>query len=223
MQKPNFFIIGTPKCATTGLATYLREHKDIFFSDPKEPRYFSTDFPEKHRRISTLEEYEKLFEDADGFAAVGEGSAYYLFSAVAVPNILKYNPDAKFIVLVKDPMNLAKSWHKHLVHNGYENTTDFEKALATDRNKSALTYKEIMAWPERIEWVKQHIPEGRLLVCNIDTESMASIYRRVLAFLGVEDDGRTHFPRINKGKPTSLFRRILFNLQRLRRKYKIAL
>lgn len=42
-RKPNFFIIGAPKCGTTSLAHYLGEHPDIFMSYPKEPFYFCPD------------------------------------------------------------------------------------------------------------------------------------------------------------------------------------
>jgi hypothetical protein len=41
--KPNFFIIGAPKCGTTSLSVYLSEHQEIVMSNPKEPHYFSTD------------------------------------------------------------------------------------------------------------------------------------------------------------------------------------
>ena len=41
--KPNFFIIGAPKCGTTSLSVYLSEHREIVMSHPKEPHYFSTD------------------------------------------------------------------------------------------------------------------------------------------------------------------------------------
>ena len=43
MCKPDFFIIGAPKCGTTALATYLAEHPNIQLSDPKEPHYFCKD------------------------------------------------------------------------------------------------------------------------------------------------------------------------------------
>jgi len=41
-RKPNFFIVGAPKCGTTALHTYLGQHPDIFVSEPKEPNYFGS-------------------------------------------------------------------------------------------------------------------------------------------------------------------------------------
>ena len=109
MKKPNFFIIGAPKCGTTSLANWLAEHPRVFFSDTKEPHFFCTD---GYTGVKTLKQYEKLFEDAKPHhLAVGEGSTHYLFSKVAVPNILVYNPDARFIVCLRNPVDMAPSLH----------------------------------------------------------------------------------------------------------------
>ncbi|MDD9875087.1 MAG: sulfotransferase, partial [Gammaproteobacteria bacterium] len=40
-KKPNFFIIGAPKCGTTSLDAWLKSHPRIFTA-VKEPNYFNT-------------------------------------------------------------------------------------------------------------------------------------------------------------------------------------
>ena len=50
MRKPNLFVIGAPKCGTTALCEYLSRHPKICFSDPKEAKYFHTDFHKSHRQ-----------------------------------------------------------------------------------------------------------------------------------------------------------------------------
>ncbi len=207
MQKPNFFIIGASKCGTTALSRYLREHKDIFFSDPKEPRFFSSDFPEASRRIQTLDAYERLFIHANGYKAVGEGSAYYSHSNVAIPQILQYNPDARFIFMVRNPIELVRSWHTHLLLAEQEHVEDFEKAWCTQQNSphqiaAALSYKEIGKLGERLEWLLQYIHRDRLLIIFFDDlkERPRDVYQKVLKFLCVPDDGRTNFPVINRAQ-----------------------
>src|SRR5579871_6019552 len=59
--KPNFFIIGAPKCATTSMAAWLAAHPYIFMSPKKEPHFFNTD---ERQEVSDLEEYMRLFQDA---------------------------------------------------------------------------------------------------------------------------------------------------------------
>ena len=41
--KPNFFIVGAPKCGTTALYEYLRPHPNVFMPEIKEPHYFAKD------------------------------------------------------------------------------------------------------------------------------------------------------------------------------------
>lgn len=71
MKNPNFFIIGAPKCGTTALSEYLREHPQVFFSDPKELSFFNEDFT--NRRTTSLEDYPYHFEEAkESHKAVGK-------------------------------------------------------------------------------------------------------------------------------------------------------
>ena len=86
MKKPNFFIIGAPKCGTTSLASWVSEHPSVYMSPLKEPDYFHA-----NEKIGSLKEYEQLFEGAGPeHITVGEASVRYLYSQVAVPNILNY-------------------------------------------------------------------------------------------------------------------------------------
>jgi hypothetical protein len=39
-QLPNFLIVGAPKCGTTALYHYLRQHPQVFLPRRKEPYYF---------------------------------------------------------------------------------------------------------------------------------------------------------------------------------------
>ena len=111
LSKPTFFIIGAPKCGTTSLHTYLNSHSQITMSHPKEPHYFSTDI--ENGGIRNKEKYEDCFSHSDGNAvAVGESSTLYLYSKVAVQNICKYNKDAKFITMIRNPIEIARSFHQ---------------------------------------------------------------------------------------------------------------
>ena len=57
--KPNFFIVGAPKCGTTSLSVYLSQHPEILISDPKEPHHFSTDI--ENGGIRDLSKYLTCF------------------------------------------------------------------------------------------------------------------------------------------------------------------
>lgn len=105
---PNFFLIGAPKSGTTSLAYYLAQHKNVFFSTPKEPWFFSA--PEFTGPFSTYEEYLNLFSGVNSnHKAVGEGSVFYLYSSHAVADILERFPSAKFIVMLRNPVDASFS------------------------------------------------------------------------------------------------------------------
>ena len=128
MTKPNFFIIGAPKCGTTALSEYLREHPNIYMCTPKEPHYFDYDF-EQYREVETLDEYLGLFEAATTeHIAIGEASACYLYSSVALEDIYQFAPQAKIIVMLRNPVDLAYSYHSQLLYASDENVPDFEQA-----------------------------------------------------------------------------------------------
>lgn len=129
---PNLYIIGAPKAGTTALAAWLASHPDIFFSVPKEPYYWASDFPglSRHYGFESLESYSRLFaSDAARSARYSaEGSTFYLYSEAAVPGILEAVPTAKFIVMLRDPTDLLISYHRSQVVALNEDETDFGRA-----------------------------------------------------------------------------------------------
>ena len=57
--KPNFFIVGAPKCGTTALYEYLRPHPNIFMPKVKEPHFFATDLGTVSPAVKTLDDYTR--------------------------------------------------------------------------------------------------------------------------------------------------------------------
>ena len=127
LSKPNFFIIGAPKCGTTSMVAFLEKHPQIFMSHPKEIHFFNTDL--KIGDVRSLDQYLSIFKKTrKEHLAIGEASTFYLYSEVAVDNILKFNPCAKFIVMLRNPIKMVTSFHAEMCWSGLENIDDFEKA-----------------------------------------------------------------------------------------------
>lgn len=214
MKHPNFFIVGAPKCGTTALATYLKGHPHVFLCEPKEPHYFSFDF--NNRYVTTFAEYADLFAAAmPEHAAVGEGSTTYLSSKTAIPEILKSFPESRFIVMLRDPVSLVQSYHAEMMREGQEDTFDFEKAwrLAgqralgihvprTCRDARLLDYPRFGLLGEQVRRVYSLVPSERVKVVFFEdfVASPGNVYRSILAFLSLCDDGRTEFPPVNAGQ-----------------------
>ena len=133
IKLPNFFILGAGRSGTTTLAAVLRDHPEIFFSTPKEPTFFSEPFQVTRTPIK----YAKLFDGAAGFDAVGEASHAYLSHPDAAQTLRAFFPDARFIVMFRNPADRALAMYSYMLENGYELHRSFERALAVEDRRFA--------------------------------------------------------------------------------------
>lgn len=210
MNKPNFFIIGFPKCGTTSLANYLSEHSDILFSKIKEPHYFSSDFTDPVlRRACSEEAYLDLFaDDRHDWRAIGEASTGYIFSKVAIENILRFTEKPKIIVVLRNPMELVFSEHAQMLRSGHEDIDDFYEAwkLSNDRMKGEMlpqkktanilvSYKEFGRVGSYLDAVIKKVGRENLHLIVFDDmqNDIRSVYKRLLSFIDVPDDERIEF------------------------------
>jgi len=211
---PNFFIIGAPKCGTTSLAAWLAEHPNIYMSPIKEPFFFSQDI--KHGPISTWEQYIRLYIGVrDEHVAIGEASVFYLFSRLAAVQIEKTIPAPRYIVMVRNPVEMARSLHEQHLRRGYEDISNFREAwylakvrLNGERVPAMCTDPVLLDYPswcrlgEQLARLYAIVPKERVLVIVLDDvkEDPRREYLRVLEFLGVPDEGRQEFPVHNPAR-----------------------
>lgn len=216
MTTPNFFIVGAPKCGTTALSEYLRAHPQVFMSTPKEPHYFAHDFPHYKKTVPTLESYLALFDDAPAEAkAVGEASVWYLYSREALKAVREFAPNARVIVMLRNPVQLAQSIHSQLVWVLDEDVKDFATAWKLQderrqgdsiptgcREPAFLRYGEVAKLGKQLRRLFDIFPSDQIKVLFLDDlkRDARGVYLEVLEFLGLDDDGRKEFPRINENK-----------------------
>src|SRR5262245_5647184 len=120
MKRPNVFLLGAPKCGTTSLMAWFGQHPEAFASfkfSEKEPHHFYSPYGVPCSR----EAYEALYEQATPqHKAVIEGSVWYLFGRKAVRPILEYSPEAKFIVCLRNPVDMLPSLHAQKMFSLHE-------------------------------------------------------------------------------------------------------
>ncbi|MDN3552595.1 sulfotransferase domain-containing protein [Halomonas almeriensis] len=113
MANPNFIGVGGHKCASTWLAECMRDHPEVFVSNPKETGYF-VDHLDKG-----VEWYLQHFSGAStDHHAVGEFTSYYLYNEDALKNIKDTIGKVKIVVVIRDPVERAVSQIKHGIRNG---------------------------------------------------------------------------------------------------------
>ncbi|WP_340267112.1 sulfotransferase domain-containing protein [Sphingobium mellinum] len=212
-MKPNFFIVGAPKCGTTAWVEYLRSHPDIFFSKAKEPHHFSRDFP-KWNFVSDPDDYLALFADSGGASEVGEGSVRYLYSKVAAREIHNFNPAARILIFLRDQQDFLPSLHHQQLYNGDETIEDFEQVWrlsgrrpastipAYCREPSFLDYAAMGRFHEQIErfYAIFRAEQIKIIAFRDWIDDPRSTYLEILTFLGLADDGRRSFERVNEAK-----------------------
>lgn len=212
LSPSRLFIVGAPKCGTTSLASWLSDHPQICMSQIKESHYFSHDLA--GRVVKHRKEYEELFGDPSPQTRwLLDASVSYIYSGVAVPTILAEFPDAKFIVMTRDPVDMAISLFYHNRFNRYESEESLERAWglqerrargesipALCRDPFLLQYQQACALGTLVQRLHGWIEAPNLLHLTLKEvhEDTPTAYRRVLRFLDLADDGRRSFPVRNQ-------------------------
>ena len=120
MNKPNLFLIGAPKCGTTALAYNISHHKDVFLPIQKEPRFFdaSTFYDNPNDYFTkTLEDYLNYYDNTEAKESKYrlDASVFNMYKKESIENILVLSPDAKFIIILRDPVEASISmFHQRL-------------------------------------------------------------------------------------------------------------
>jgi hypothetical protein len=217
MRKPDFFIVGAPKCGTTALYTYLSQHPDIFMSEQKEPFFFGTDFKFRYPYwwIRDEEKYLALFEDAGNAKRAGEATVWYLATQRAAQEIYDFQPTAKIIIMLRNPIDMMYSWHSQMLWATYEDITNFSQALDAEFDRregrrvpdgacvaEGLLYRQMATYSVQVQRFMDVFPREQLQVLIFDDfkKDVASVYKRTLEFLEVDSSFQTEFARINENK-----------------------
>lgn len=107
-QLPDFFIIGQGKCGTTSLYNYINQHPSVLPAKKKEIRYF-----DRLKNFNKgLNWYKDHFKHKKSGEITGEASPHYLFSPVAYERIYQLLPQAKFIILLRNPIDRLYSTYQ---------------------------------------------------------------------------------------------------------------
>jgi len=128
IKLPTFFILGAGRCGTTTLHVSLRDHPEVFLPTPKEPSFFCEPFQVTRNPIR----YAALFDGADRATAVGDSSHAHLTHPEAARTIKAFFPEARFVLIFRNPADRALAMYSYMLENGYEHHATFERGLAAE-------------------------------------------------------------------------------------------
>ncbi|WP_251923363.1 sulfotransferase family protein [Salinibacter ruber] len=133
MNWVNLSVIGVNKTGTSWLYYLLDQHPDVFMADAKELYYFGEEGPDEERP-ETLEAYHRHFPFDRNHRYFGDATVMYYKSATTADEIRAYNPDAKLLAIVRDPIQRLLSQFQYNKQLGLiDEATSLSEALPDRR------------------------------------------------------------------------------------------
>jgi len=131
----DFLIVGFPKSGTTSLDKYLLQHPKLFSSWYKEPHFFSYGY---NKGIDYYLKNFRFHKNSINF----DNSNDYISFPDAFKRIKQFNPNMKFIVCLRNPVDQVYSSYNDLRQSGQELDT-FEDTLSKEDFRKKLHLKRL--------------------------------------------------------------------------------
>lgn len=228
MNKPNFFLIGAPKCGTTSVFSYIIQHPDVYKSLVKETHFFKDDHQLKLGYTYYLDKY---FSGAGLFAARGEATPAYLPLADKVAPRLKDfvgSENVKFLVILRNPVDRAWSNYLHRVKNRSE-TLSFQEAIFDEERRRAANEPIFSRYVEQgfyakqlVKWFEYFPKENFKILYYEDLGEVQGFMESVFDFLELDAaapldySGRKNVAAVERSK---ILTRIVYGYPRLKRTF----
>ncbi len=230
---PNLFLVGAQKSGTSALAGWLRQHPQVCMSFPKEPGYlaFGEDgyvFPDGYGRpapatryvVRDEASYRALFANAtEEQKVIAEASTWYLMTPGMPQRLKQYSPDAKIIMILRNPVERAYSAWCHARSADIESCETLHASLELEderqESEHLLRYRRMGLYSQDLKNYQDEFSPDSLLVLFYDDmrQDPAAFWQQVCRFLDIDADVEPPYKhRYNRsGKPRS---KSLANLMR---------
>lgn len=149
---PNCLIIGTQKGGTTSLFANLRQHPGVRGASRKEVHYFDL---YHHYGPDWYRSFYPPTADKILSPVLLESSPYYLFHPAVPSRVRELLPDAKFIALLRDPIDRAYSHHLHARKRGLE-PLGLTEALDAEANRLKGEEERLLSDPRYVSYSHRH-------------------------------------------------------------------
>jgi hypothetical protein len=228
----NLFIIGAAKCATSTVNEVLSQHTDIFMNkrnamgtNGTEASYFCDDNYKER-----LHWYYSLYEAAPESKYYGDCSPIY--STVSIfpempKRIYEFNPEAKVIYIVRNPIERLKSVWAHTLSHGHWYKDVFQSRFKYQRKlimpldfESDLfeypSFIEDTRYWKTIEAYQKHFSEDQFLLLFYEDikNDPEKFYNQIFTFLNLKslDDPDLINLKMNESKKKRMFRPLYFRI-----------
>ena len=214
MALPTFFILGAARCGTTAMADWLHRHPNVAITQPKEPTFYAPEMAHsRYGHILKRDEYVAVVPElSDTILATGDASPWYLTSKQALQRIEEDLPNAKSIILVRPPWEMAMSLHGRLIKSGIEAVRDFVPAWQLQEKRSSgqqvptgcfvpamLQYRQLCSIGSQVQTALDTFGREKVLVLFLNElrDQPEVAFAKVTEFLGVPTWQPDSFATVN--------------------------
>ncbi len=212
---PDFVVIGSHKCGSSSLYYYLSQHPQILPAAVKEVHFFDGNFekgPLYYRAYFPLRsEIDDRKKQLAKTVITGEATPNYLFFPHVPRRMAQVVPEAKLIVLLRDPVHRAFSHYMHNRRSKHRKTDreplSFEEAIAQESERLRGERERMLAeesyysnayrfyaycqrgiYVEQLQEYGKFFDRSRIFVLKSEDffNNTAEAYGRVLKFLGLD-------------------------------------
>lgn len=220
-HKPNLFIAGFPKCGTTSIYNYLKEHPQIYGPELKEPRFLVHEelhLENSHRifremTVTDEAEYLAMYQDGINAKYRMDGTPFYIKHPKAAHKIKEISDDSRVIISIRNPVDRFISAYKMIWNKGYVQTSLRE--YIDGRHKKQRDSMPSGIYYEYIAHMQSVMGKDRVLVIMLDElrDDINGTLGKIYDFLGIENiiplnAGKSYYSNKNRLKP-GLARNIL--------------
>ncbi len=204
--KPNTFLIGAQKAATTSLYNWIAQHPEV--SAPSAikdfPFFIRDEFYDRGP-----ESLDKIYRE-EGYRdekVIMQGCVQYMFFQEALKRISEFDSSAKLIVILRDPTERALSAYRYFRKLNLE-TWPLGKAIAEEGKRLSGTYQERCdftyvahgLYARQLKEIFTYIPKDRILVLLYEQlkNDPGTAVRKVFQFLSIAPDFKPEFRILNQ-------------------------
>ena len=227
-RKVNLFLLGAMRSGTTSLFQYLSEYDEIFPLPVKEPHFFTDPWPQdyhaspKKRKVEKLlkntatrrahimkiydpDHYEKLYQIVGEQSYIMEASTSYLHAPDACSRMAEYNPEARIVIMLRDPWVRAYSHYRMNISLGKEGRS-WEEALQWEwlkykqRSNSWYGYLGMSSYDKAVEKFKSAFRHVHVISLEALSDRPKEVLADLCHFLNLDFDPGISFEQLNRGR-----------------------
>lgn len=203
---PNTFLVGAQKSATSSVYNWIAQHPDVCGPPSlKDYAFFVDDgFYSQGIEMFHNDYIEEGYKDQK---IIIQGSVQYMFYQNAIDRLFEFDPDAKLIVVLRNPTERAFSAYKYAKKMTLE-PFSFSDALEKEekrqqgdkQEKSELTYFSHGLYGKQLSYIFSKFKKSQVLVLFYENvkNNPREVAKKSFQFLGVDDSFIPEFKVLNR-------------------------